>query len=148
MFSVTTEYTLRAAVFLGETTGTMQTAQRVADATHVPVQYMSKVLQTLVESGLAHSQRGPTGGFMLAHPPEQITLLDVVQAVEPVKRIHSCPLQLEEHAHELCPLHKVMDELAEFTETRLRRLTLSDVLNQPVVPLGMSITKSNGRASD
>lgn len=139
MFSMTTEYALRAAVFLSESRGEVQTAGRVAEATKTPVRYASRVLQLLVEGGLATSQRGPTGGFALSRPPEEITLLDVVQAIEPIQRILKCPLDLPEHQHELCPLHKAMDAVSAKAETTLGALTLADVMAQTIVPLGISI---------
>jgi len=139
MFSMTTEYALRAAVFLSEWHGEVQTAGRVAEATQTPVRYASRVLQLLVEGGLATSQRGPTGGFMLAREPSQVTLLDVVQVIEPIQRIRSCPLGLPEHAENLCPLHRAMDTVAKKTEATLGALTLADVMTQQVVPLGISI---------
>lgn len=140
MFSMTTEYALRAAVFLSERHGDVQTASRVAEATQTPVRYASRVLQMLVEGGLATSQRGPTGGFALAREPSEITLLDVVQCIEPIQRIRECPLDLPEHEQELCPLHKAMDVVAADAEATLGRLTLADVMAQPVVPLGISIS--------
>ncbi|NRA58202.1 MAG: Rrf2 family transcriptional regulator [Phycisphaerales bacterium] len=139
MFSMTTEYALRAAVFLSEWYGEVQTAGRVAEATQTPVRYASRVLQLLVEGGLATSQRGPTGGFALSREPSQITLLDVVQAIEPIQRIRDCPLGLAEHADQLCPLHRAMDAVAAKTEATLGALTLADVMTQQVVPLGISI---------
>ncbi len=139
MFSMTTEYALRAAVFLSEWYGEVQTASRVAEATQTPVRYASRVLQLLVEGGLATSQRGPTGGFALSREPAGITLLDVVQAIEPIQRIRECPLGLVEHADQLCPLHRAMDAVAAKTEATLGALTLADVMTQQVVPLGISI---------
>lgn len=139
MFSMTTEYALRAAVFLSEWHGEVQTASRVAEATQTPVRYASRVLQLLVEGGLATSQRGPSGGFLLSREPSQITLLDVVQAIEPIQRIRSCPLGLKEHADDLCPLHRAMDAVASKAEATLGALTLADVMAQQVVPLGISI---------
>lgn len=139
MFSMTTEYALRAAVFLSESGGEVQTAARVAEVTKTPVRYASRVLQLLVEGGLATSQRGPTGGFALSREPTAITLLDVVQAIEPIQRIRECPLGLPEHERELCPLHKAMDAVARDAEETLGRLTLADVMAQQIVPLGISI---------
>lgn len=146
MFSTTTEYALRAAVFLSEAGSQNQTSQRVAEATKVPVQYMSKVLQMLAEAGVATSQRGPTGGFALARDASQITLLDVVSAVEPIQRILECPLGLPEHAEQLCPLHRVLDDLARITEEHLRSRTLADVMAEPVVPLGITARGRNRKA--
>ena len=139
MFSMTTEYALRAAVYLSERHGEVQTASRVAEATQTPVRYASRVLQLLVEGGLATSQRGPTGGFALAREPNDVTLLDVVQAIEPIQRIRRCPLNLPEHERELCPLHKAMDSVAAKAEATLGSLTLADVMAQEVVPLGISM---------
>lgn len=141
MFTMTTEYALRAAVFLSERYGEVQTASRVAESTKTPVHYASRVLQLLVESGLATSQRGPTGGFALSRKPTTITLLDVVQAIEPIQRILKCPLDLPEHEHELCPLHKAMDTVAADAESTLGAVTLADVMAQSVVPLGISVGK-------
>ncbi|MEM9065177.1 MAG: Rrf2 family transcriptional regulator [Planctomycetota bacterium] len=139
MFSMTTEYALRAAVYLSEQQGEVRTSQFVAEATHTPVRYASRVLQLLVEAGVATSQRGPSGGFALARPPSQISVLEVVQAVEPIQRIFTCPLNLPEHAHELCPLHKLMDEVASDAEDKLRARSLADLMVQPLVPLGLNL---------
>lgn len=138
MFAKTTEYALRAAVYLSENPNHLQTAQQVADATHTPTRYASRVLQLLVEAGLAVSQRGPTGGFGLSRRAADITLLDVVSAVEPVDRIPACPLGLVEHADELCPLHRTMDRVAKATEEILGAATLASVMSQGLVPLGLS----------
>lgn len=137
MFSMTTEYALRAAVLLGEFEGQTLTSQRVAEVTHTPVRYAARVLQLLAEAGLASSQRGPSGGFTLARPAGDICLLEVVRAVEPFERIKSCPMKLPEHADELCPLHKVLDTVAADAERTLGSCTLTDVMNEALVPLGI-----------
>lgn len=137
MFSMTVEYALRAAVFLAETPG-LQTAQRIAAATKVPERYLAKVLQILAEKGLLSSQRGPSGGFELGRPPAKITLLDVVSVVEPIQRIRACPIDLPEHREQLCPLHQTLDDLAAFAEERLGTTTLADLVQQAIVPLGIS----------
>lgn len=139
MFSATTEYALRAVVFLGEVREGYHTSQTIASATHVPVQYLAKVLKILTEKGIVISQRGPCGGFALARSPDQITLRDVVDVLEPIERIHECPLGLTEHAEELCPLHKSMDGLAVTCINYLESLTIKDLVTQTVVPLGISL---------
>lgn len=132
---MTTEYALRAAVFLAQTQG-KQTAQHVASVTKVPTHYMAKVMQLLVEAGLADSHRGPSGGYALTRPPSGITLLELVQAVEPIRRIRSCPLGVAEHCACLCPLHRAMDDLASIAEQRLGSTSLADIISQSVIPLG------------
>ena len=98
MISQTTEYALRAVVWLAANPEKPLTAQQIAEATRVPAGYLAKVLQGLSRSGLLHSQRGLGGGFTLARSPSALTMWEVVQAVDPLKRIRSCPLGFEEHS--------------------------------------------------
>ncbi len=136
MLSRTTEYALRAVVFLARGEGDNTTAQRIAEVTMVPEGYMSKVLNTLARAGIVTSQRGPTGGFSLAIPPARLSMLEVVEAVEPLPRIKTCPLDLSEHAGALCPLHNVLASLVEETGRRLAETSIADLIAEPIVPLG------------
>ncbi|MDQ7013897.1 MAG: Rrf2 family transcriptional regulator [Planctomycetota bacterium] len=136
MLSRTTEYALRAAIYLAKAGTENTTAQRIAEATKVPEGYMSKVLNTLARAGIVNSQRGPSGGFTLTVPPAELTMLRVVESVEPLPRIKKCPLELEEHSGELCPLHRVLAELANGVEAKLSSTTIAQLLDTPVVPLG------------
>lgn len=136
MLSRTTEYALRATIYLARAGGENTTAQRVAEATKVPEGYMSKVLHTLARAGIVNSQRGPSGGFTLTVDPAELTMLRVVESVEPLPRIKKCPLELHEHSGELCPLHKVLAELVEGIEAKLSSTTIAQLLDTPVVPLG------------
>lgn len=141
MFSKTTEYALRAAVYLSEQYPSKKTSVQVAETTHTPVRYAARVLQLLVESELALSTRGPNGGFALSREPDQITLLDVIRSVEPLDRITCCPLDLPEHDKDLCPLHKTMDRVAAAAEGILGDTSLASVMEQPLVPLGLSAAR-------
>ncbi|MBK7406313.1 MAG: Rrf2 family transcriptional regulator [Phycisphaerales bacterium] len=137
MLSRTTEYALRAVIYLAKAEGDNATSQAIAAATVVPEGYMSKVLNTLARAGIVSSQRGPTGGFALALAPNKLTMLDVVEALEPLPRINSCPLALTEHAGGLCPLHSVLAELVRDAEQRLGGTTISDLLVDQIVPLNL-----------
>ncbi|HZW10650.1 MAG TPA: Rrf2 family transcriptional regulator [Phycisphaerales bacterium] len=136
MLSRTTEYALRAVVFLARGEGDNTTAQRIAEVTGVPDGYMSKVLNTLARAGVVISQRGPTGGFTLASPAGRLTMLDVVEAVEPLPRIKTCPLALAEHAGALCPLHSVLASLVDEAARRLAETTIADLIVAPIAPPG------------
>ena len=87
MLSNTAEYALRAIVYLATHQDRPCTAQAIAKATKVPSGYLSKVLQDLVKAGLTHSQRGPNGGFTLSRSPRRMSVLEVVNAVDPIRRI-------------------------------------------------------------
>jgi Rrf2 family protein len=130
MFSQTVEYALRAMVALADRHGPQSIAQ-ISEVTHVPHHYMAKVLQSLRRADLVQSIRGIHGGFVLARTPEDLTIWDVVQSVEPIKRIRTCPLKLHAHSQVLCPLHKRMDEAIATLEGAFKSCTLADLIEDP-----------------
>lgn len=127
MLPKTSEYALRAAVWLGCDPGRTESADRLAEQTKVPRRYLHKVLQDLVRAKFVRSQSGPGGGYALARRPEKITILDVVNAVAPLERIRHCPLGLTSHAR-LCPLHAELDQVYAATQAALARVTLAQLL--------------------
>lgn len=132
MFSLTAEYALRAVVHLAAVKqrgdGASQTLGQIAHGTRVPEGYLSKVLQSLSRSGVILSQRGLGGGFRLAAPAESTTILAVLAAVDPIERIHTCPLGLESHGTNLCPLHRRLDEAMAFTEKQFANTTVAELI--------------------
>jgi Rrf2 family transcriptional regulator, nitric oxide-sensitive transcriptional repressor len=131
MFSQTVEYALRAVVFLAQQAPAARTTEQIATATKVPQAYLAKVLQELGQAGLVRSQRGVGGGISLRKPPEEMNLLEVVNAVDPIKRIQRCPLDLAAHGVKLCPLHKRLDAALAMVEQAFRETTLAEVLAEP-----------------
>ncbi|RJP32659.1 MAG: Rrf2 family transcriptional regulator [Phycisphaerales bacterium] len=131
MISPTAEYALRAVVAVAQGRGQVMVTPSIAEVTRVPPGYLPKVLQMLKKAGLLESKRGLGGGFTLSRPVEDISVLEVVNAVEPVKRIESCPLRLESHGTNLCPLHKRLDEAAEMVERAFASTAISDLLDVP-----------------
>ena len=131
MFSQTIEYALRAMVCLAGDPERSQTTGQIAAVTKVPPAYLSKVLQSLGRGGLVTAQRGAGGGFTLARSPEKISILEVVNAVDPIQRIQTCPLGLKSHGIRLCPLHKRMDAALAEVERAFGRTTLAEVLSEP-----------------
>ena len=92
---------------------------QIADATKVPKAYLAKVLHKLAGKGIVQTQRGVGGGVALARTPEHLTILDVVNAVEPIERIRTCPLKLKTHGVRLCPLHKRVDAALGMVDIRV-----------------------------
>ncbi len=131
MISQTVEYALRAMVFLADQTEAPRTTQQIAEVTKVPPAYLAKVLQALRRGRLVKPQRGLHGGFTLARAAEDVTIWDVVEAVEPLQRIRECPLGLDAHRVHLCPLHRRLDEALAKIEEAFRETTLADVINEP-----------------
>lgn len=131
MISQTAEYALRAVAALAGNADEPMVTQRLADVTKVPAGYLSKVLQSLGRAGLVHSTRGVGGGFILTRPASEITIYDIVQAVDPVQRIRTCPLGLPGHGVRLCPLHKRLDDAMKQVEDAFRASNLAEVLAEP-----------------
>jgi Rrf2 family protein len=131
VLSQTVEYALRAVVHLASEAPAGRTTDQIAETTLVPRAYLSKVLQALRRGGVIQSQRGIGGGMTLTKPPEQLTILEVVNAVEPIQRIRTCPLGLAAHGVQLCPLHRRLDNALAMMETAFGHSTLAEVLNEP-----------------
>jgi Rrf2 family nitric oxide-sensitive transcriptional repressor len=131
MFSQTVEYALRAVVYLADGSPAARTTDQISAATKVPKAYLSKVLQGLTRAGIVRSQRGIGGGMALVKVPADLTLLDVINAVEPIRRITTCPLDLQSHGVHLCPLHRRMDDALAAVETAFRCTTLAELLADP-----------------
>lgn len=110
MLSQTVEYALRAMTHLATLSqDNSLNSEGIAKRTKVPKGYLSKILRDLVIAELITSQRGPNGGFTLAKPASEISILDVVNAVDPIERITKCPLGNPAHL-KLCPLHQHIDD--------------------------------------
>lgn len=128
MLSQTIEYALRAMTHLASLEpGTAINSESIAQRTKVPKNYLSKVLRDLVVAELIVSQRGPNGGFSLARTPDTISMLEVVNAVDPIARITKCPLGNPAHIR-LCPLHRRLDDSIGLIEQEFRRTSLAEVL--------------------
>lgn len=137
MIPQTVEYALRAVVYLADQAPDACATGQIAKATKVPAAYLSKVLQGLRRAGIVHSQRGIGGGISLAIAPDQLSILSVVNAVEPIPRIRKCPLGLAAHGVRLCPLHRRLDNALAMMEEAFGETTLAEILAEPTesVPL-------------
>jgi Rrf2 family protein len=135
MLSQTMEYSLRAAVYLASQAPLSRTTRQIARATNVPSAYLSKLLQALSRAGIVRSSRGAKGGMALARGAGEITILEVVQAVDPIERIESCPLKLAAHGVRLCPLHRRLDSALELVESAFRQTTLAELLAEPTTSI-------------
>ena len=128
MISQSVEYALRAVVYLAHEAPHARTTAQIAREMRVPAAYLYKVLKGLNDAGIVRTKRGNEGGVALLRDPISLTVLDVVNAVEPIKRIDVCPLGLEDHTPRLCPLHKRLDKAIAGLEQAFRETTLAEIL--------------------
>jgi Rrf2 family transcriptional regulator, nitric oxide-sensitive transcriptional repressor len=125
MLSQSAEYVLRVVVHLAGQQGQARTTRQIAQATRVPEGYLSKLLQNLGRAGLVSSQRGLHGGFILARPPADLSVLEVITAVDPPKRTDACPLGLPAHKGSLCPLHEELNRASEMVQQAFASTTIA-----------------------
>ncbi|MGP1346106.1 MAG: RrF2 family transcriptional regulator [Phycisphaerales bacterium] len=131
------EYGLRAVLWLAQRPGQAQKVREIAEGTKAAPGYLVKVLQSLTKAGILSAQRGSLGGFTLLRNPAELTVLDIINAIDPIERIETCPLGIEAHGECLCPMHKRIDDAfglieASFANSRIAELmerrTASDSL--------------------
>jgi Rrf2 family protein len=131
MISQTAEYALRAIVYLAGQEGVPRTTAQIAEATHVPAGYLAKVMQGLSHEAVVRSQRGLKGGFTLAHEPDELSVLEVINAVDPIRRFPECPLGIPSHGRRLCPLHYRLDQAAAMVEEAFKETKVAELLAVP-----------------
>ncbi len=127
MISSTATYALRAVVYLAGHPGRYVNRAEISAATQVPHEYLLKVLQQLDVADLVESRRGPGGGYRLRRTADEITALDVVQAVDMIPRIATCPLGITSH-EQLCPLHQLLDNASRLVEQAFGQTAIADLM--------------------
>lgn len=129
LFGQTSEYALRVIVFLAARGNQPATNSQIAEATLVPAGYLAKIVQILSRANLVKSRRGLHGGSVLNRDPHDLSLYDVIQVIDPIRRIESCPLALAWHGQDICPLHRRLDDAIAGVETALKNATVADLLD-------------------
>jgi len=97
IFSRRCDYALRAVLYLAlKRPNEMTPAKELAAKLDLPTHFLAKILHDLAQKGLLHSLKGPSGGFALGLPAKDITLFDIVGAIDGLDIRHSCVLGFSE----------------------------------------------------
>ncbi len=101
--------------------------KEIAERTSLPQPYLEQILLAVKGAGLVRSKRGVGGGYVLARPPEEITLAEIVAAVEG-------PIDSPVHEHDHCEGHCILQEvwvgLSEETRVVLERYSLAELVRR------------------
>lgn len=130
IFSASATHALRALARLAATGGADATLRRdLASDVGVPSPYLAKVLGTLVRSGIVVATRGVRGGYRLARPPHDITLLEIVEPFEGTRVRPGCLLRPDEACREdgPCPAHETWSGVKTAYLSFLEKTTLADI---------------------
>ena len=113
IFSKKCEYGMQAVLYLAALEkGTLVSAEEISKILKIPREFVSKILQSLKESGLILSSKGKSGGFRLAKDASRIKLIDVVAAIDGLEMFDSCVLGFPECSPtHPCPVHDTWGSL-------------------------------------
>ncbi|MCL4207726.1 MAG: Rrf2 family transcriptional regulator [Pirellulaceae bacterium] len=134
LLSDASEYALRAVIWLAQHPEEPQKVRDIAENTRAAPGYLVKILQNLAKAGILSGQRGTRGGFTLIRDPDTLSVLEVINAVDPIERIRQCPLRLKTHSERLCPMHHRVDQAMAAVETAFRDSTIKELLDAPGHP--------------
>jgi len=130
MISQAAELALRIIVYLGSQGGA-RTAAQIAEATGASVRDLEETLSLLSRSGILAPPRRVDHGFLLLPNLTDVTVLDVVRAVDAFHPVENCPLGQPAQTSGLCPLHRPMDDVSIAVKRALGRTTISEILHEP-----------------
>jgi len=127
-----TDYSLRVVLYLATLEpGVVVTAKDISAHENVPMRFLLKTLRSLVKAGLLHSYRGPDGGYALAKEPKEITLRDVIEAVEGPVYINRCFIDEDyctKHWTRACPVHRALNDIQKVLVQELDKYNFADLL--------------------
>lgn len=128
----TTDYAIRAVIFLANQKGDRPVpAATIAREQEIPDIYVSKVLQALARSGLVVTRAGRSGGAMLQRKPEDISLLDIIEAMEGPVYLNRCMVRSRACSRDKhCPMHPFWKDLQKTLTDRLRHATIDQFVAQ------------------
>ena len=128
------EYALRAMVYLAERPEQEVSALRaVSSAKDVPESFMAKIFQSLVHAGLVVSHRGARGGFSLARPAGEITVAEVIAAIDGPIALNTCVIPPESCDQSTdCPVHEVWVRAQRAMMDVLAGVTFADLVAEPL----------------
>lgn len=109
--------------------GNLANVAEIADSSDVPRELLAKILSELVKAGLAVSYSGPTGGFRLAKPAHQVSLADIIAALETKSAIIHCIADATCcDRTETCTIRTPMSRVKKKVDTIFKETTLKDIV--------------------
>jgi len=134
--SKSTDYGIRILAHLArDGAGATHNAREVARALRLPVPMVSKVMKSLARAGVLESHRGAKGGFSLSQPPDELSVADMIAALEGPVALTECQIGPALCQHEgSCSVQEPWSVINRSVQNTLSMVTLSDLIN-PHFPL-------------
>jgi Rrf2 family protein len=139
--SAKADYAVRAAVELAVADEGPVKGERISQAQQIPLKFLENILGELKHAGLLRSQRGTEGGYWLARPAAEITIADVIRAVEgPLASVRGEPAESLSYSGSAKPLGKVWIAVRASLREVLEHVTLADIANNSLPEIVDEIT--------
>ena len=124
-----TDYAVVVMTQMAQSRDEVRTAPQIARDTGVPLPTVSKLLNALARDGLIESQRGASGGYALTRGAKDITVAEVIQALEGPIALTACVDHSSEHCdvESLCPMRGNWNKVNEAIRSALGGVTLADM---------------------
>lgn len=132
------EYAIRCIFYLAKQgIGVVSNRKAVAMEMDIPDQFLGKIAQQLAKAGLIEIIQGPKGGFRLARTPENISMLDVIEAVIGPIFLNDCVLRPDScHRSPFCSVHTVWQQICGQLKTQLQDVRFSELVRDEASLLG------------
>ena len=128
-----TDYGFRAVLYLaGKPRGEVVEAQSIAKSEVIPMRYLLKIMPSLIKAGIVRSQRGVGGGYVLDKEPRDITLLDIMEAIEGPIHLNRCLIDeayCSKNGPPHCKVHQTLAGIQQRLEFDLSSFSIADLLD-------------------
>lgn len=122
------DYSVRAVLDIARQKGERRKAREIAGEMDIPLRFLTQILAEFVQHNLLKAVAGPTGGYVLARPPEDISLLEVVEAAEGPIALDVCVLRGGPCTwEESCPVHIPWARSQNAMAEQLAQTSLADL---------------------
>ena len=123
------DYALRAVLYLSRLGDSEQVAtNKIATEQQIPTSFLAKIVARLSSAGIIRTSRGARGGVSLARPGEQISILEVVEAIDGPIAINFCVIHPDECTFgNTCALHGIFSEAQATLVGQLKRTTFDQL---------------------
>jgi Rrf2 family protein len=133
--SAKADYALRAAIELAAAGDGPVKGERIAQAQEIPLKFLENILLELRHAGIVRSQRGVEGGYWLARPAEEVSLAEVIRAVEgPIANVRGVGPQDVEYAGPAGRLREVWIAVRASLRSVLEETTIADLARGELPP--------------
>ena len=128
--SAKADYAVRAAAELAAAAEGPIKGERLAEAQDIPLQFLEHILLELKHAGIVRARRGAKGGYWLAKPADEVTIAEIVRAVEgPIAHVQSLPPEAIEYRGNAKHLQEVWIAVRASLRTVLEHVTLADLVS-------------------